>query len=81
MLPSIIYKTPDYLVINKPAGLLTHPRTPDDHRDSVLKWFLAHYPEAATVGDPERPGIIHRLDKETSGILLLAKTQPAHDPF
>ena len=42
--------------------------------DSVLTWFLEKYPEAKTVGDPDRPGIVHRLDKQTSGLLILAKT-------
>jgi len=75
---SILYEDAEVVVINKPSGLLTHPRNKDDKRDSVLGWFLKHYPESSTVGeDASRPGIVHRIDKETSGILLLVKTQQA----
>ena len=78
MTPSILYDSPDFVVINKPSGLLTHPRNKDDQRPSVLSWFLEKYPEAATVGeDLTRPGIVHRIDKETSGLLLLVKNQEA----
>jgi 23S rRNA pseudouridine1911/1915/1917 synthase len=89
---SIVYDSPDFVVINKPSGLLTHPRNKDDHRPSVLSWLLEHYPQAATVGDPTslklrgagdppRPGIVHRIDKETSGLLLLVKTQDTFKYF
>ncbi len=78
MIPSIVYEDSSIVVINKPSGLLTHPRNNDDERESVLGWFLEHYPESATVGeDLTRPGIVHRIDKETSGLLLLVKTQEA----
>ena len=84
--PSIVYDSPDFVVINKPPGLLTHPRNENDHRPSVLSWLLEHYPQAKNVGDPTslklrgagdppRPGIVHRIDKDTSGLLILAKTQ------
>src|SRR3989344_922241 len=78
IVPSILYDSPDFVVINKPSGLLTHPRNKDDQRPSVLSWFLEKYPEATTVGeDLTRPGIVHRIDKETSGLLLLVKNQEA----
>lgn len=78
LLPTIIYEDSSVVVINKPSGLLTHPRNKDDKRPSVLGWFLEHYPASANVGeDLSRPGIVHRIDKETSGILLLVKTQEA----
>ncbi len=74
----IVYEDDDIVVINKPSGLLTHPRNANDKRSSVLGWFLEHYPEAKTVGeDMTRPGIVHRIDKETSGLLMLVKTQEA----
>ena len=74
--PSIVYDSPDFVVINKPPGLLTHPRNKDDKRPSVLSWFLEKYPEAKSVGeDLTRPGIVHRIDKDTSGLLILVKTQ------
>lgn len=77
----IIYEDEDILAINKPAGLVVHSdgRTEEP---SVAEWFVAKYPEAKGVGeklgDIERPGIVHRIDRDTSGILLLAKTPKGH---
>ncbi|MEK7507267.1 MAG: RluA family pseudouridine synthase [Patescibacteria group bacterium] len=89
MSPRIVYEDPELLVINKPAGLLTHPKHSSDQSPSVVGWLLEKYPSIAKVGDPEklrngardplRPGIVHRLDKETSGLLIIAKTQMAFD--
>ena len=61
-------------MINKPAGLVVHGDSP-----SVVDWLLEHYPEVKKVGDnpAERPGIVHRLDKDTSGVLLVCRTQRA----
>ena len=74
----IVYEDADFLVIDKPAGLIVHPKNKDDHQPSVTAWLVHHFPETASVGeDLERPGIVHRLDKETSGLLILAKTQTA----
>lgn len=75
----ILYEDNDILVINKPAGLMTHPTnvTPSHTLANAL---VAHYPSIATVGEnPLRPGIVHRLDKDTSGLMVIAKTQPAFD--
>ncbi|MBI2062681.1 MAG: RluA family pseudouridine synthase [Candidatus Yanofskybacteria bacterium] len=126
----IIYENRDFLIIDKPAGLLTHPvrslarakgASPEDlgeatsngthpvnrqdKSESVVGWLLEKYPEVASVCDPYgtgvgssstsleepklvldkwtdlRPGIVHRLDRETSGLLLAAKTQSAFDYF
>ena len=75
---SLVYEDSSIVVINKPSGLLTHPRNSDDKRESVLSWFLEHYPESINVGeDLTRPGIVHRIDKETSGLLMLVKTPDA----
>ena len=77
----ILYEDKDIVVINKPAGLVVHPdgRTKES---SVSEWFSGKYPESKDVGekmgDIERPGIVHRIDKETSGALILAKTKEAH---
>jgi len=77
----ILYEDADILVINKPAGLVVHSdgRTKEP---TVSEWFLNKYPEAKDVGDRmgeiERPGVVHRIDRETSGILLLAKTKEGH---
>jgi 23S rRNA pseudouridine1911/1915/1917 synthase len=81
----ILFESPHILAINKPAGLIVH----GDGKHNVVTvadWFAETYPEAATVGETivlqdgteiARPGIVHRLDKDTSGVMLLAKTQEA----
>lgn len=77
----IIYEDHDIVVLDKPAGLVVHPdgRTEEP---SVSEWFISKYPEAKNVGEPmgkiERPGIVHRIDRDTSGVLLLAKTKIGH---
>lgn len=74
--PSIVYEDKNLLVINKPSGLITHPKNADDKQESVTGWLVEKYPEIKTVGeDPLRPGLVHRLDKDTSGLLVVAKTQ------
>lgn len=69
---NIIYEDADILAINKPAGLIVHTdgRTKEP---SVAEWFVSKYPKAPGV-EPERAGVVHRLDRDTSGVLLLAKT-------
>jgi len=75
----IVKETDEYIVINKPAGLLMHG-TERDGRVSVVDWLLNKYPKVAKVGeDPNRPGIVHRLDKDVSGLVVLAKTQDSFD--
>lgn len=72
----IIAETADYLVIEKPAGILVHP-TQAKESSTITDWLVKRYPKIKKVGDsPERPGIVHRLDKEASGLLVIAKTQP-----
>jgi len=84
--PTVIYEDEAVLVINKPVGWLTHT---DDTgaTPTVVDWFLARVPEARGVGEPllghqgqplERSGVVHRLDRATSGVLILAKTRAAH---
>ncbi len=78
----IIYEDENMLAINKPAGLIVHPVTRYALRvPSLAEWLLEKYPEIASVGDePEvRPGIVHRLDKDTSGVLLIAKNQKSFE--
>jgi 23S rRNA pseudouridine1911/1915/1917 synthase len=71
----IIKETDDYLVINKPAGLLVHP-TEANETHTLAAWLVEKYPSIKKVGeDPVRPGIVHRLDREASGLLVVAKTQ------
>ncbi len=74
--PSIVYEDKNILVINKPSGLITHPKNAEDKQESVAGWLVEKYPEIKTVGeDPLRPGLVHRLDKDTSGLLVVAKNQ------
>ncbi len=68
------YENPDFVVVNKPAGLPVYSTKKHEQEDSVVSLLLPNYPQLRQVGDPERPGIVHRLDKQTSGLLLVAKT-------
>ncbi len=75
----IIKETDDYLVINKPAGLIVHPdgvNTTETLADLLVKY----YPPIAKIGeDPSRPGIVHRIDRDVSGLMVVAKNQTAFD--
>lgn len=88
----IVAETPDYFVVNKPSGMLTHS-TNKNEADSLAAILLKKYPKLKSIGDtssstpgglrrasdPMRPGIVHRLDKEASGLLVVAKTQTMFD--
>lgn len=82
----ILFEDKDCVVVNKPAGLMVHP---DGRTEGpfLSDWVLKKYPKTAKVGDPAhaadgspiaRPGIVHRLDRETSGALIVAKTAKGH---
>jgi 23S rRNA pseudouridine1911/1915/1917 synthase len=75
---SIVFEDDHVIVIDKPAGLVVHPGA-GHPRGTLAAAVLAHAPEIASVGSARRPGIVHRLDKGTSGLLVLAKTQRAYD--
>jgi 23S rRNA pseudouridine1911/1915/1917 synthase len=71
----IIKETDEYIVIDKPAGLLVHS-APGKAELTLVDWLLAHYPKIKSVGDDKaRPGIVHRLDRDVSGLMAIAKTQ------
>ncbi len=82
----VLYEDQDILALDKPAGLLVHP----DGRSSeatLVDWIDEHYPDLKEVGEPQtlqngevikRPGIVHRLDRETSGVIIVCKTKEAH---
>jgi len=71
----IIAKTDHYLVVNKPSGLLIHP-TEKKEKNTLANIMVKKYPELKNVGeDKTRPGIVHRLDKDASGVLVIARTQ------
>ena len=78
---SKVYEDENLLVINKPAGLIVHPKNATDTQESVVSWLIKEYPSIENVGEPFiasgaeslRAGIVHRLDKDTSGLLVIAK--------
>ena len=74
----IVYEDADLLVVNKPAGMVTHPAY--GNYTGTLVNALLHHSSASlsTLNDPTRPGIVHRLDKETSGLMVVAKNDSAH---
>lgn len=80
---TIVYEDDDLLVVDKPAGLTVHPAAglpagqAGVRRGTLAAALLAHRPELAGVGGPERPGIVHRLDRDTSGLLVVAKNEAA----
>jgi 23S rRNA pseudouridine1911/1915/1917 synthase len=80
--PKIIYEDDNFLAVAKPAGLIVHKTRrggpeQSEKEQALTDWLLKRYPEIRNVGDePEtRPGIVHRLDKDASGLLLIAKNQ------
>ncbi|MDD5431269.1 MAG: RluA family pseudouridine synthase [Candidatus Pacebacteria bacterium] len=81
--PQVIYENKDFLILNKPAGLLVHPAPGKEQENSLVDWLLKNYPEVWKVGDEPatRPGIVHRLDKDTSGIILIPRNQKTFEYF
>jgi 23S rRNA pseudouridine1911/1915/1917 synthase len=73
---NIVYEDDDLLVVDKPAGLTVHP-APGHPSHTLVNAILAHYPHLSGVGSPGRPGIVHRLDKNTSGLIVVAKNDAA----
>ena len=75
----VLYEDADVIVLDKPAGLVVHP-APGNEDGTLVNALLAHCGEQFTgIGDERRPGIVHRLDKDTSGIMVVAKTQLANN--
>src|SRR3989344_1559024 len=72
----VVYENDDVAVIDKPAGLVVHPGA-GNTEDTLAQALMTRYPGIEKVGDPHRPGIVHRLDEDTSGLILIAKNQPA----
>lgn len=73
----IVFENQDLIVVNKPAGMVVHPAAGHD-RGTLVHAVLAHAPELEGIGGEQRPGVVHRLDKDTSGLILLAKNERAH---
>src|SRR5262249_62099940 len=74
---SILYEDADLLAIDKPPGLVVHP-APGHPSGTLVNALLHHVKDLAGIGGELRPGIVHRLDRDTSGVLLVAKTDRAH---
>ena len=73
----VIYIDGNVIVVNKPAGMVVHPGA-GTMKDTLVNAILHRWPEIAQVGEAGRPGIVHRLDKDTSGVLILARNQAAY---
>ena len=73
----ILYQDPDIVVVNKPCGMVVHPAAGnEDH--TLVNALLYHVHDLSGIGGEMRPGIVHRLDKDTSGLILIAKNDRAH---
>jgi len=76
---SVLTATQHFMIIHKPANLLVHPTSTTSTAISLTDWIRHHHSDINTVGLSDRPGIIHRLDKETSGIMIVTRTNYAHN--
>ena len=74
----VVYVDEDVIVINKQAGIVVHPGA-GNPTGTLVNAVLAIYPEIASVGDPFRPGVVHRLDAGTTGLMVMARTKGAYD--
>ena len=78
LIPIVIDETDDFLVLEKPSGLLVHS-TPGARETTLTDWLVERTTSIPLVGDRGRPGIVHRLDRDVSGLLIVAKTQEFFD--
>ncbi len=74
----VVHEDADLVVVDKPAGMVVHPGA-GQPSGTLVHGLLARYPEIRAVGERDRPGIVHRLDKDTSGLLLVARSPTAYD--
>ncbi len=74
---TIVYEDEDVLVVNKPQGMVVHP-APGHPSGTLVNALLHHVKDLSGIGGEKRPGIVHRLDKDTSGLLIIAKHDQAH---
>jgi 23S rRNA pseudouridine1911/1915/1917 synthase len=75
---NIIFENDDLIVVNKPAGMVVHPSA-GHYSGTLVNAVLGYDPDIEGIGGEERPGLVHRLDKETSGLIVLAKNERAHN--
>jgi 23S rRNA pseudouridine1911/1915/1917 synthase len=74
--PRIVLADEEVIVVDKPAGLVVHPGA-GNSSGTLVEALVLRFPDLATVGEPGRPGVVHRLDKGTSGLMVVARTEPA----
>ncbi len=74
----IVFENDDLIVVNKPAGMVVHPAA-GHSSGTLVNAVLGYDPDLEGIGGEERPGLVHRLDKETSGLIVLAKNEQAHN--
>lgn len=74
----IIYEDSDVLVVNKPRGMVVHP-APGNYSGTLVNALMAHCKDLSGINGVMRPGIVHRIDKDTSGLLMVAKNDLAHE--
>lgn len=73
----LLHSDPDVLVVNKPAGLVVHPGA-GQPAGTLVNQLISRFPELLAVGDPLRPGIVHRLDRDTSGVMVVARSPSSY---
>ena len=74
----IVYEDDDVIVVNKPSGMVVHP-APGHYQDTLVNGLLWHINKLSSINGQMRPGIVHRIDKDTSGLLMVAKNNEAHE--
>lgn len=74
----VIYEDDNVIVVNKPAGIVVHPGA-GNAQNTLVNALIYHWSEIASVGEANRPGIVHRLDKETSGVMIVARNTRAYE--
>lgn len=77
----VVYEHPEFLIVYKPAGLMMHAPSELSMVTTLVDWLVAHYQDIKEVGYVDRPGVVHRLDKDTSGIVIIPRTNRAHGIF
>lgn len=76
----IIFENEDFIIINKPSGMVVHP-APGHKGDTLVNALLYHFKNLSNINGEIRPGIVHRIDKDTSGLLVIAKNNETHNYF
>lgn len=74
----VVYEDKDVIVINKEQGMVVHP-APGNYKDTLVNALLYHCKDLSTINGVKRPGIVHRLDKDTSGLIMVAKNDVSHN--